>query len=300
MKQNETNLSPKVADFFHCNLCDYLTCKKSDFNKHLSTDKHKKRDFETNETNLSPKVAKNQELLQCDFCGVFTKSRTTLWRHKKECKQQINNSITPELIMELIKDNKELRQIILDQNNTITSLAKNGNNSITNSMNNNKTFNLQFFLNETCKDAMNIMDFVDSIKLQLTDLEKVGELGYVEGISNIITSNLKALDVSLRPVHCTDKKRETIYVKDDNKWTKEDDQKSKLRRAIKRISNKNIKLLPQYREKHPDYGDAASKISDKYCKMVIEAMGGNGSNNEEKEDKIIHNISKNVIIDKLL
>jgi hypothetical protein len=160
----------------------------------------------------------------------------------------------------------------------------------------NKTFNLQFFLNETCKDAMNIMDFVDSIKLQLTDLERFGEVGYVEGLSNIITTNLKALDVTQRPVHCTDRKRETIYIKDENKWEKEDDNKSKLRTAIKRIANKNIKLLPQYREKYPGCQYAESRHSDKYNKTVVEAMGGAGNNDIEKEDKIIHNISKNVVI----
>ena len=165
-------------------------------------------------------------------------------------------------------------------------------------MNNNKTFNLNFFLNETCKNAMNITDFVDSIKLQLTDLEKFGELGYVEGISNIITTNLKALDVSLRPVHCTDKKRDTVYIKDENQWTKEDDNKTKLRKAIKCVANNNIKLLPKYREKNPKWSDSSSRLSDKYDKMVIEIMGGLGNNDIENEDKIIHNISKTVTIDK--
>jgi hypothetical protein len=145
---------------------------------------------------------------------------------------------------------------------------------------------------------MNIMDFVDSIKLQLSDLEKVGEVGYTQGISNIITTNLKALDVTQRPVHCTDKKRETMYIKDEDKWEKEDDNKSKLKKAIKRVANKNIRLLPQFREKHPDYNNSSSIISDKYDKIVIEAMGGDGSDDIEKEDKIIHNISKCTTIEK--
>jgi len=205
--------------------------------------------------------------------------------------------------MELINDNKEMKQIILEQNNTISNLVKNGINTsvnTTNSLNNNnnKTFNLQFFLNETCKDAMNIMDFVDSIKLQLSDLEKVGELGYAQGISNIITTNLKALDVTQRPVHCTDKKRETMYIKDENKWEKEDDNKTNLRKAIKRVANRNIKLLPQFREKNPEYKNSSSRVSDKYDKIVLEAMGGAGDNDIEKEDKIIHNISKCTTIEK--
>jgi hypothetical protein len=192
--------------------------------------------------------------------------------------------------MMLVKQNTELMEIVKNGTNNTT------NNTNTNCMN--KTFNLQFFLNETCKDAMNIMDFVDSIKLQLTDLEKFGEVGYVESLSNIITTNLKALDVSQRPVHCTDRKRETIYIKDENKWEKEDENKSKLRTAIKRIANKNIKLLPQYREKYPGCQYADSKFSDRYNKTVVEAMGGFGNNDIEKEDKIIHNISKNVVIEK--
>jgi hypothetical protein len=213
------------------------------------------------------------------------------------------NFITPELVMELIKDNKEMKQIILEQNNTINSLVKNGisqANNNTNSLNNNnnKTFNLQFFLNETCKDAMNIMDFVDSIKLQLSDLEKVGEIGYTQGLSNIITTNLKALDVTQRPVHCTDKKRETMYIKDEDKWEKEDEENTRLRKAIRQVATKNIKLLPKFREKHPDYNNSSSKISDNYDKMVLEAMGGDGDNDKEKEEKIIHNISKCVVIDK--
>ena len=126
----------------------------------------------------------------------------------------------------------------------------------------------------------------------------MGELGYVEGISSIITTNLKALDVSLRPVHCTDKKRETIYIKDENQWAKEDDNKTKLRKAIKKVANNNIRLLPEYRQKNPKYSDSSSRVSDKYDKMVIQVMGGLGNNDLEKEDKIIHNISKTVVIDK--
>jgi hypothetical protein len=145
---------------------------------------------------------------------------------------------------------------------------------------------------------MNIMDFVDSIKLQLVDLENVGKLGYVEGISNIITTNLKALDVTQRPVHCTDKKRDVLYVKDENKWEKEDEEKKKLRKAIKRVASKNQNLLPKFKEAHPDCSKASSKFSDQYNKIIVESCGGSGDNDLEKEDKIIKNIAKNVIIDK--
>jgi hypothetical protein len=196
-----------------------------------------------------------------------------------------------------MKENTEFKQMIID---VIKNGTYNNCNNTTNNTNNshNKAFNLNFFLNETCKDAMNIMDFVDSIKLQLSDLETVGKIGYVEGISNIINEKLKALDVTQRPVHCTDKKREVLYIKDENKWEKENETKTKIRKAIKHIAHKNSKMIPVFRELHPDCGKSISKYSDQFNKIVIEAMGGPGDNDAEKEDKIITNISKNVIIDK--
>jgi len=141
---------------------------------------------------------------------------------------------------------------------------------------------------------MNIMDFVDSIKLQLTDLEKVGDIGYVEGISNIITTNLNALDVTQRPIHCTDKKRETLYIKDEDKWEKENEEKKKIRKVVKKVSDKNLMLLQKFKEAHPDCIKSASKFSDQYNKLIIESM----DTDKENEDKIIKNISKNVTIDK--
>jgi hypothetical protein len=142
---------------------------------------------------------------------------------------------------------------------------------------------------------MNITEFVESIKLQLSDLEKFGEIGYVENISKIITTNLNALDVTLRPVHCTDKKRETMYIKDEDKWEKEDENKTKLRKVINSVSNKNIKLLPQFREKYPEYKNSSSKVSDKYDKMVVEVM----TSDVYKDDNIIRNISNVTTIDKI-
>jgi hypothetical protein len=181
-----------------------------------------------------------------------------------------------DLILEIVKNGT------YNTNNT---------NNTTHTNSHNKAFNLNFFLNETCKNAMNITDFVDSIKLQLSDLIDVGELGYVEGISKIIVKNLNSLDETERPVHCTDKKRETMYVKDQGQWEK-DDNKGKLTRAVKRIANKNIDLLPRFREKYPEYSNSSSKLSDKYDKMVIEVM----ETDPEKHEKIIRNISKATII----
>ena len=298
-----TNLSPKSSEKFHCEFCDYSTCRKSQYTRHLSTDKHQIRTNETFETKMQPN---SSEKFQC-LCGISFNNRTTLWRHKKKCSFEKNydednnqkgSSLSDkELIIMLVKQNTELMDML---KNTSSTQANNNTNSLNNSNNNsnNKTFNLQFFLNETCKDAMNIMDFVDSIKLQLSDLEKVGEIGYTQGISNIITTNLKALDVTQRPVHCTDKKRETMYIKDENKWEKEDEQNTKLRKVIRRVANKNMRLLPVFREKYPEYNNSSSKISDKYDKIALEATGGFGGDDKEKEEKIIHNISKCVIIDK--
>jgi hypothetical protein len=211
-----------------------------------------------------------------------------------------NTEITHDNILYILKQNSELQQMLIEQNKTIIELSKanqinNSHNTITNS--NNKTFNLQLFLNETCKDAMTIMDFVDSIKLQLSDLEKVGEIGYIEGISNIIVKNLKELDVSQRPVHCTDKKRETIYIKDENKWEK-DEEKKKMHKVIKKVADKNARLLPEFKKVYPDYNKASSKFFDQYNKIIIESMGGQGDDDYEKEEKIIKKISKEVTVEK--
>ena len=311
MDNNDNAKMPKKCGNFTCEYCDFKCTKKSNYLCHIKTKKHNDNKMITNDNKLQQK---NAECI-CK-CGNVYKYMSGLSRHKKQCSfiDKINkeipqiiesNVITTELIMELIKDNKEMKQIISDlvsdQNNTINTLIKNGisNTTIqnTNCNNNNKTFNLHLFLNETCKDAMNITDFIDSIKLELSDLIKVGEVGYVEGISNIITSNLKALDITKRPVHCTDKKRETIYIKDEDKWEK-DENKTKLKKIINRVSHKNIKLITEYREKYPDCKKSDYKLSDKYNKMIIEAMGGPGDNNKEKEEKIIKNISKCTTIEK--
>ena len=293
------NSAPK----FYCESCDYGTCKKSSYDTHILSAKHKKSTFSNQN---QPKFC--QILLSkftCENCNKEYKDKSGLWRHKQKCNIPQNSNKSPEisqeLILTIIKQNSELQHTIIEQNNTIIEMSKNiqttnsHNNNNTNS--HNKTFNLQFFLNETCKDAMNITDFVDSIKLQLTDLIKVGELGYVEGLSNIITKNLNALDVTQRPVHCTDKKREVLYVKDENKWEKEDEDKNKIRKVIKRVMIKNQRLLPEYKEKYPDYNKASSKNSDQYNTIIVESMGGRGDNDYEKENKIIKNITKVTTID---
>jgi hypothetical protein len=293
---NDSEKLLEVTQLFRCSICDYNTSKKSSYMKHLSTDKHK------NKENGSKMVENDSEKLlkvahyECE-CGKIYKYDSGYYRHKKKCSEttiKYSDEISDkELILMLLKQNSQL----IEQN---AELTKNGINNTNHSHNNshNKTFNLQFFLNETCKDAMNIMDFVDSITLQLSDLESVGKLGYVEGISNIITNKLKALDVTQRPVHCADKKREILYVKDEDKWEKEDESKNKIRKAIKKVATKNQILLPKFKEAYPDCNKASSKYSDQYNKIIVESCGGSGDNDREKEDKIIKNIAKNVTIDK--
>ena len=303
IRTNTKKKLPKTSNVFICEICDYMTCRKSQYDKHLQTAKHKIR------TNTNEKLPKTSIEKICE-CGKKYKHASSLWNHQKKCPniQNISDSsnndfvFDKELVMMIFKQNQEVIKQNSELQTMVMEVVKNGTQNTINSNNNtnshNKTFNLQFFLNETCKDAMNIMDFVDSIKLQLSDLEKVGNIGYVEGISNIITTNLKALDVTQRPIHCSDVKREVLYVKDENKWEKENEEKKKIRKAIKHVAHKNTKLISQFKDKYPDCIKSHSKKSDQYNKLIIEAMGGKGDNDLEKEDKIIKKISKHVIIDK--
>ena len=307
MKQIETNLGEKREKgetIFYCNCCDYKCSVKFSYERHLTTTKHinksQMKQNETNETNKEKKE-KKKEQNACN-CGVVYYSRTSLWRHKQKCKlkEDYEEEKKPDEIHELkeimkylMKENLEMKNMIMTQHistqNIMMDVIKTGTHNTTNHTNShNKAFNLNFFLNETCKNAMNITDFVDSIKLQLSDLMEIGEIGYVEGISKIIVKNLNNLDETIRPVHCTDKKRETMYIKDEGEWNKEDEKKTKLKKAVTKVADKNIKLLPLFREKYPDYKNSSSKTSDKYDKMVLEVM----TCDDDKNEKIITNISK--------
>jgi len=290
-----TNLVQKVHEKYVCLYCDYSSSRKSQYDRHILTTKHK---MLTNFNNLS---SESSESHICDKCNKMYKSRVGLWGHKKKCilKEEFNKTIeTPDLndknlILTLIHQNNELQKQMLE-------VIKNGTN-INNTVNNNshnKTFNLHVFLNETCKDAMNIMDFVDSIKIQLSDIESIGELGYVNGMSKLIIKHLNALEENMRPVHCSDQKRDSLYVKDKNVWEKEDPENKKIKKAIKYISHKNICAIPEWKAKYPDCIYSDSLKSDQYNHIVLEAMGGPGDNDAEKADKIVKKIAKVVTIDK--
>ena len=254
----------KNAETYECKICNFITCKNSNYLKHVSTVKHQKRTLSTNINNLMPE---NADQFICNTCNKCYKERSGLWRHAKICKPaddtSNNNIVDKDLVMLLIKENSELKTMMIDAQNKMMEVIKTGTHNTTNNNTNshNKTFNLQFFLNETCKNAMNIMDFVDSLKLQLVDLERMGEIGFVNGMSNIIIKNLQNMDITERPLHCTDQKREVIYVKDADKWDKEEESKPKLRKAIKHIAHKNAKLIGEFKIKHPDYCKSAAKIS---------------------------------------
>jgi len=295
---------------FTCKICDYNTSKKSSFDSHILSAKHQRMTKDDAGGQNSAKILPlPKETFFCS-CGKEYQHRQGLWKHKKICDISSENSIVKnteltdkDLIVMLINENKELKTLMLEQQGMMIKVIENGtqNNSVNTTNNHtnshNKAFNLNFFLNETCKEAMNIGDFVDSLKMELSDLERVGEKGYIEGITSIIVKNLKALDITKRPVHCTDKKRETIYIKDDNKWEKDED-KSHMHKLIKRVVSKNMKLFSKFKEKHPDCMTYHSKFGDQYHKIVYESMGGKGDNDFEKNEKIIKNVLKEVVVDK--
>jgi hypothetical protein len=296
----DTFKEQKKSKCFKCEMCDFKCSKKYNFTRHTITHKHQRIHFGyilDTQKEQKEQIDENSNKNFACLCGKQYKYSQGLSKHKKVCKIT-NNEEDPtdkQLVMMLLKENSDLKNMVIDVCQKIQPLNNTVNSHNVNS--NNKTFNLNVFLNEHCKDAMNIMDFVDSLKLQLTDLESVGKLGFVNGISNIIVKNLNSLDETKRPIHCTDAKREILYIKDQDKWEKEQENK-KIRKAIKQIAHKNSKLLPEFKEKYPDCIKSTSIYSDQLNKLIIEAMGGHGDNDLEKEDKIIKNIVKEVLIDK--
>jgi hypothetical protein len=292
------NSSPKLAKNFICESCDYKCYKQSDMNKHVLTLKHKNSTFSTVSST-------DQEFSKyvCS-CGKKYKDRTGLWYHKKKCITPIEDDpadiVDMNLIMQLLKQNDEFKSLMIEQNNKLIEAYKTNTTNINNGSINshNKTFNLNVFLNEQCKDAMNIMEFVDSIKLDLDDAESVKKLGYVNGISNIIIKHLKALDVHMRPVHCTDLKRETMYVKFQDVWEKEGDDNKLIRKAIKHIAVKNYNAAETFKDVYPDCMELESKYGEHFLRLKIEALGGSGNDNYESHTKIIKKIAKEVTIDK--
>jgi len=288
---------------FKCECCDYSTSKKNNLTKHFDSQKHKiiKRYFD-----FQNEVAKANP--QC-VCGKTYKHRQSLHTHRKTClmvlkkdtadfepKQQELN-LSSGILVELIRQNKDLQNVLIEQNNKMMEMSKPQQVVINNTTNN--QFNLQVFLNEQCKDALNIMDFVNSLQLQVKDFETTGRVGFVEGISRIIVNGLKQIDVHKRPIHCTDVKRETLYIKDQDLWEKANPDKNKLKRAVNMVAQKNLRQLPKWQQENPDCTNINAKENETYLQLSLAALGGRTPEEDAKYmDKIVRNVLKEVVIDK--
>lgn len=304
MDDKEDKISSKNQQMpYYCVFCDYYTCRKGNMSEHLMTAKHRRMTQEDkNQQNPAfPANTKNTKQIQCDFvceCGKIYRHRQGLWKHRKTCMTEI----VDQADFDQNFSDKELIKILVNQNDKLMKMLESGTNNINcnnTSNSHNKSFNLNLFLNETCKDAMNISDFISSIKVNLEDLENTGRKGYIEGISNIFLKNLNKLEQHMRPLHCSDLKREVLYIKDNDKWEKESEQKPILIKAIKTVANENIKQIKNWREKHPNCTDSESKNNNLYLKIVSNSMNGLTEEEGRKNiNKIISNVAKEVIIDK--
>ena len=361
----------KSQELFVCKKCDYNCIKPSEWDRHISTTKHKNRNIRTKALTIETQYAKHiKKCLVCDYicgrnydlvrhnssashqkkvlfeenrknaqsqvvnlginlgkeielenskhkclnCDKVYSGRSSLWYHKKQCVAIEKPIVQPnyadfiniinkdmEIKTFLIEQNKQLMIHIMEQNeiNKNQQIITNNNNNTTNNTTNNNTFCINVFLNDKCKDAINMDDFVDSLQLKLKDLEETARLGYSDGISRIFINGLNELDLYKRPIHCSDLKRETIYIKDHDIWEKDDSNKTKLTTAIRAIGRKNMKQIFEWQKLNPEYNDSSSKQSDRYHKMICNVM--NGSTNEEQEtnlNKIIRNITKEIVINK--
>ena len=309
---------PKNAEIYECKSCDFVCNKESNYTKHLSTRKHHNR---TNRTDLEQKNAKNADIRFGCECGKTYSARNSLWYHKQRCTyhpmqsfedesgtdEQTNIHAIPasspdidkdQLILDLIQQNRDLSTRIMEYMTTSGSGGQYHTNSHNNTNNShNKTFNMQIFLNETCKDAMNITDFVNSLKLTLQDLERVGELGYAEGISRVFVKGLNDLDITKRPIHCSDVKREVLHIKDQDKWEKDTANQDKLKNAIRHLSNKNIMLLDDWQKKNPGCTEYDNRKNSLYLKIQSESMGPIDEYTEKRDfNKITRAVAKSTII----
>ena len=286
---------PSTNKTYNCELCDYTCSNKTNFDKHLSTRKH---------NNTDKCLQKNE--YSCS-CGKIYKHRQSLSTHKKTCvpvaptnEIVILANLVKELLKnnsELLKNNSELQQQSNNFQKQLLEVCKNGNNTINtnNTVNNNQTnkLNINVFLNETCKDAMNLSDFIKNIDVSREDLENNAQLGFVGGISKIFLDNLRQLSVNKRPIHCTDLKRETMYIKDDDKWTKETGP-AKLNTAILMISQKSARTLLDWKKENPDYQDNDSEFCTR-C-IVIQRNSMAGYDRDTYYPKVIRAIAKEVVV----
>jgi hypothetical protein len=320
----ETLKNPQKTHFT-CDKCCFITHNKKDYSRHLLTSKHAKiHQMETNGNVLETFGNEKTPILPqktpehiCKNCDKGFISRNGLWKHKKKCEIKTENiTITVEdpdpeqeaeknlfstdLILELLKQNQEFKELIIEQNKQMLEMSKDRNitNNITQNNTNNNKFNLNVFLNETCKDALNLSDFLEMLTLSLTDFENFGPLGYCGGISNILVKGLNQLDISKRPIHCSDLKREVIHVKNNNTWEKDDD-KQQMIKAIKAIEHKNVKQMSLWAKANPEYKDPNHKKSDLYTKLIDQSLGETDKEKALKNyNKIIRSVAKEILVDK--
>ena len=309
-----TKKVPKSSKMYVCNSCDYNTVRESQYDRHLMTAKHKKL------TLLTKKVQKSSKKFICESCDKCYKSRVGLWKHKQLCSDAIDVSynrvdniahqssemtIQPtesNTIIELIRQNQEFKELIMEQNKQLIELAQKPTttNNNMNTINNNQKFNLNFFLNEQCKDAMNMSDFLENMQLDIEDLTETGRLGYVGGISRILVNKLREIDTYKRPLHCTDMKREILYIRENDEWSKEDNYKETLKELVDRVANKNCKTMSQWTEEHPNYTEMDSFENQEFMRLSNAILGGFGDQEcKQFRDKITRNVIKEVVIHKL-
>lgn len=306
---------------FHCKFCDFNTSRQSLFNTHLLTAKHKRLTLAAQKPTRPDQI----QYKHICMCGKYYKFKQSLYKHKKTCDEANLENVANEassnlIILELLQQNNEFKEMLIEQNKNIMELSKDQHNKLielskeqnknmmelakeksvtmTNSNNNNNThFNLQFFLNNTCKDAITADEFVENIKITFDDLENVGNQGYVKGITDIIMKHLKTLDVTKRPFHCTDTKRETMYIKDEKEWNKDDQEKTKLKKVIAKVADKNYRKIPEWREENPECKEVASEKYEFCIDMMRNSLGGLEDDQIKLDNKIIKAVAKEVYVE---
>mgnify|MGYP005991366695 FL=1 len=324
LRTMEKNKSQKIPLFFECKKCNYNTSNKKDYSKHLLTRKH---NMEINGNNWKSKNP------LCENCKKTFKTASGLWKHQQKCCKliiqdtsteitDVNSEISKLDILTILKQNQELltsnqefKQLMLDQSKQIQeqqdenqqlqkqlieAVKVSGSHIENQTINNNQKFNLNFFLNEQCKDAINMSDFIENMELNIEDLTETGRLGYVGGISRILVNKLQELDIYKRPLHCTDMKRETLYIKENDEWSKENNSKDKMSSLICKVANKNCRNLNKWTDNHPEYQIFDSIDNMEYIRLTQAVLGGLGEHEcKQFKYKIIRGVIKEVMVNKI-
>jgi hypothetical protein len=294
----------KTPNIFECVKCNFQTSNKKDYNRHLLTRKHNME--------ADGSIKKPQSYF-CTFCNKEYRSRGSLWKHEKNCNKIPTNKsedididtqtsdvvVLKNTIMELVKQNNDFKQLLVEQNQTLIEIAKKDTTTNNNkTINNNQKFNLNFFLNNTCKDAMNMSEFIENIEVQFKDIENIGRNGYVNGMTEMILSRIKNMDIVKRPLHCTDLKRETMYIKDNNEWEKDTPDNKKLQNMISMIAKRNYATIPLWRNEHPESEDVNNPLYNFNIDILKNVLGDVGDGQIKLDKKVIKNLSKHIMIDK--